>query len=89
MLFLPTAWTLSTGLPTEAEIPKLWDTSVLIISGTSQGCQSGRADGVLPLPTARAHEEGLAPETGIPGFWDSTVPVGCRTRADIVHSSVS
>ena len=79
MLFLSTAWTLSTGLPTEAEIPRLWDTSVPIASGTSQGCQSGKADGVLPLPAARAHEEGLPPETRIPGFWDSTVPVGYRT----------
>ena len=89
MLFLHTAWTLSTGLPMEAEIPKLWDTSVPIVSGTSQGCQSGRADGVLPLPAARAHEEGLPPETGIPRFWDNIVPVGCRTRADTVHSSAS
>ena len=75
--------------PRRKKSPKLWDTSVPIISGTSQGCQSGRADGVLPLPAARAHEEGLPPRTGIPGFWDSTVPVGCRTRADTVHSSVS
>ena len=30
-----TAWTLSTGLSTEAGIPRLWDTSVPIISETS------------------------------------------------------
>ena len=36
MLFLPTAWTLSTELPKEAGIPKLWDTSVPIISETDE-----------------------------------------------------
>ena len=35
MLFLPTAWTLSTGLPTKAGIPSLWGTLVSIISETS------------------------------------------------------
>ena len=89
MLFLSTAWTLSTGLPMEAEIPKLWDISVPIVSGTSQVFQLGRADSVLPLLASRAHEEGLPSETGIPGFWDSTVPVGCRTRADTVYSFAS
>ena len=75
MLFLPTAWTLSTGLSTEALIPWLWDTSVLIISETSEGCQSEWADGVLPLLAARTHEKGLPLETGIPRFRDGAVPV--------------
>ena len=35
VLSLPTAWTFSTGLSTEAGIPRLWDTSVPIISETS------------------------------------------------------
>ena len=35
MLFMLIAWTLSTGLPTEAGIPRSWDTSVLIISKTN------------------------------------------------------
>ena len=35
VLSLPTAWTLSTGLTMVAGIPRLWDTSVLIISETS------------------------------------------------------
>ena len=34
MLSLPPAWTDETGLPTEAGIQGLWDTSVPIISGT-------------------------------------------------------
>ena len=68
MLFMPTAWTLSTGLPTEAGIPKLWDTSVPIISETSQGCQSGWVDGVLPLP-APGHMRGNFPQRqGSQGF---------------------
>ena len=75
MLFLPTAWTLSTRLSTKVGIPRLWDTSVPIISETSYGCQSGWADGVLPLPAARTHEEGLPPEIGIPRFGDGAVPV--------------
>ena len=78
MLFLPTAWTLSMGLPIEAGIPRLWDTSVLI-SGMSQGCQSGWTDGVLPLPAARTYEEGLPPKIRIPGFRDSAVPVSGGT----------
>ena len=36
--------------------------------GTDKSCQSGWADGVLPLPAARTYEEGLPLETGIPGF---------------------
>ena len=54
-----------------------------------QSCQSGWADGVLPLPAARTHEEGLPPETGILGFWDSTVPVSGRTGEDTVHFSTA
>ena len=57
--------------------------------GTDQSCQSGWADGVLPLPAARTYEEGLPPKTGIPGFWDSTVPVSGRTGEDTVHSSTA
>ena len=34
MLPLPITWTDETGLPTKEEIPRLWDTSVSIISGT-------------------------------------------------------
>ena len=64
MLFLSAAWTLSTGLSTEAGIPRLWDTSVPIISETSEGCQSGWADGMLPLPAARTYEEGLPQRQG-------------------------
>ena len=33
-LSLPPAWTHETRLPTDARIPRLWDTSVSIISGT-------------------------------------------------------
>ena len=87
MLFMPTAWTLSTGLPMEAGIPRLWDTSVSIISETSQDCQLGWADGVLPLPAARTYKEGLPPKTGILGFWDGAVPISIRTREDTVYSS--
>ena len=36
--------------------------------GIDQGCQSGWADGVLPLPAARTYEEGLPQETRILGF---------------------
>ena len=54
---------------------------------TDQGCQSGWADGVLPLPAARTYEEGLPPETGIPGFRDSAVPISGGTEADTVYSS--
>ena len=68
MLLLPLAWTLSSGLPTKAGIQRLWETSVPIVGGTSQGFQSGRAGGVLPLPGTRAHEEGLPPREGILGF---------------------
>ena len=57
--------------------------------GTDKSCQSGWADGVLPLPAARTYEEGLPPETGILGFWDSTVPVSGRTGEDTVHSSTA
>ena len=56
---------------------------------TDQGCQSGWADGVLPLPAARTYEEGLPSETGIPGFRDSTVPDSWGTGTDTVCSSVS
>ena len=78
MLFLPTAWTLSTGLSTEAEILRLWNTSVPIISETSEGCKLGWADGMLPLPAARTYEEGLPPETRIPilGLVQSQSAVG-------------
>ena len=79
MLFMPTTWTLSTGLSTKAGIPRLWDTSVPIISETSEGCQSRWADGMLPLPTARTFEEGLPPETGIPMFGIGAVLVSCGT----------
>ena len=68
MFPLPPAWTLSTGLAMEAEIPRLWDTLVPIIGGTTQGYQSSRTNGMLSLPTARTCEEGLPPETGIPRF---------------------
>ena len=34
MLPLPSAWTLEEGFSSEARIPELWDTSVLIIGGT-------------------------------------------------------
>ena len=30
---VPLAWTLETGLPLEAGIPELWDTTVPVISG--------------------------------------------------------
>ena len=65
----------------EARIPRFWDTSVPIISETSEGCQSGWADGVLLLPAARTHEKGLPSETGIPRFGDGAVPVSCWTGA--------
>ena len=57
--------------------------------GTDESCQSGGADGVLPLSAAWTHEEGLPPETGIPGFWDGTVPVSSRTGDDTVCSSTA
>ena len=57
--------------------------------GTDESCQSGRADGMLPLSAAWTHEEGLPLETGIPGFWDSTVPVSSRTGEDTVRSSTA
>ena len=88
MLFLPTAWTLLTGLSTEAGIPRLWDTSVPIISETSEGCQSGWADGMLPLPAARTYEEGLPSETGILMFGIGAVPVSCGTEAATVCFSI-
>ena len=71
-------------LSTEAGIPRFWDTSVPIISETSEGCQSGWADGMLPLPAARTYEEGLPPETEIPMFGISAVPVSCGTGAATV-----
>ena len=64
MLFLPTAWTIPTGLSTEAGIPRLWDTSVPIISETNKGYQSGWTDGMLPLPAARTYEEGFPQRQG-------------------------
>ena len=79
MLFLLTAWTLSTGLSTEAGIPRLWDTSVPIISDTSEGCQSGWADGMLPFPAAWTYEKGLPPETGISMLGIGAVPVSYGT----------
>ena len=88
MLFLSAAWTLSTGLSTEAGIPRLWDTSVPIISETSEGCQSGWADGMPPLPVAWTYEEGLPPETGIPMFGICAVPVNCGTGATTVCFSI-
>ena len=57
--------------------------------GTDESCQSGGADGMIPLSTAWTHEEGLPPETGIPGFWDSIVPVSSRTGEDTVRSSTA
>ena len=77
MFLLPSAWAYEEGLPTEARIPRLWDTSVPIISETIEGCQSGWADGVLLLPAAQTHEKGLPSETGIPRFGDGAVPVSC------------
>ena len=88
MLFLSAAWTLSTGLSIEAGILRLWDTSVPIISETSEGYQSGWADGMLPLPTARTYEEGLPPETGIPMFRIGAVPVSCGIGAATVGFSI-
>ena len=82
------AWTLSTGLSTEAGILRLWDTSVPIISETSEGCQSGWAYDMLPLPAARTYEEGLLPETGIPMFGIGAVPVSCGTGAATVGFSI-
>ena len=57
--------------------------------GTDESCQSGWADGVLPLPAAWTYKEGLPLETGIPGFWDSTVLVSGRTGEDTVRSSIA
>ena len=57
--------------------------------GTDESCQSGGADGMLPLSAAWTHEEGLPPKTGIPGFWDSIVPVSSRTGEDTVRSSIT
>ena len=54
-----------------------------------QSCQSGWADGVLPLPATRTYQEGLPPETGIQGFQDITVLVSGRTREDTIYSSIS
>ena len=88
MLFLSAAWTLLTGLSMEAGIPRLWDTSVPIISETSEGCQSGWADGMLPLPAAPTYEERLPPETGIPMFGIGAVPVNCGTGAATVGFSI-
>ena len=88
MLFLPTTWTLSTGLSTEAGIPRLWDTSVLIISETSEGCQSGWVDVMLPLPAGRTYEEGLPPKTGIPMFGIGVISVSCGIGAVTVCFSI-
>ena len=88
MLFLSAAWTLSKGLSTEVGIPRLWDTSVPIIIETGEGCQSGWADGMLPLPTARTYEEGLPPETGILMFGIGAVPVSRGTGAATVCFSI-
>ena len=88
MLFMSAAWTLSTGLSTKAGVSRLWDTSVPIISETSEGCQSGWADGMLPLPASRTYEEGLPPETGIPMFGIGAVLVSCGTRAARVGFSI-
>ena len=88
MLFLSAAWTLLTGLSTETGIPRLWDTSVPIISETSESCQSGWADDMLPLPAARTYEEGLLPETGIPMFGIGAVPVSCGTGVATVDFSI-
>ena len=57
--------------------------------GTVESCQSGGADGMLPLSAAWTHETGLPPETGIPGFWDITVPVSSRTGEDTVRFSIA
>ena len=88
MLFLSAAWTLSTGLSTKAGVSRLWDTSVPIISETSEGCQSGWADGMLPLPASRTYEEGLPPETGIPMFGIGAVLVSYGTGAATVGFSI-
>ena len=88
MLFLSAAWTLSTGLSTKAGVSRLWDTSVPIISETSEGCQSGWADGMLPLPASRTYEEGLPLKTGIPMFGIGAVPVSCGTGAATVCFSI-
>ena len=56
---------------------------------TDESCQSGWADGVLPLPATLTYEEGLPPEIGIPGFRDSAVPVSGRTGEDTIHSSIA
>ena len=34
-----------------------------------------------------ARETGLPLEIGIPGLWDNAIPVNCRTREYMVHSS--
>ena len=88
MLFLSAAWTLSTGLSTKVGIPRLWDTSVPIISETSEGFQSGWANGMLPLPASQTYEEGLPLETGIPMFGIGAVPVSCGTGAATVCFSI-
>ena len=54
----------------------------------SEGCQSGWADGMLPLPASRTYEEGLPPETGIPMFGIGAVPVSCGTGATTVGFSI-
>ena len=55
--------------------------------GTNQGCQSGWADGELPLPATRTYEEGFPLETGILRFRDSAVPISCGIGEDTVYSS--
>ena len=72
----------------ESSNPRLWDTSVPIISETSEGCQSGWADNMLPLPAAQTYEEGLLPETGIPMFGIGAVLVSCGTGAATVGFSI-
>ena len=61
MFPVPPAWTLETGLPSETRILGLWDTLILVISGTcvDSGCSS--------LP----HYE-LGEPVSIPGCYIST-----------------
>ena len=66
-------------------VPRPWPSGLGIV----QGCQSGRADGVLPFQAARTYEEGLPPEIGIPRFRDSAVLVSSRTGEDSLYSSTA
>ena len=54
----------------------------------SEGCQSGWADGMLPLPATRTYEEGLPLKTGIPMFGIGAVPVSCGTGSATVCFSI-